>query len=60
MFRTSPTLVMQLLIDIINDKFGRDDYGKDEARILSASFMSKDLIRADYLIFGAKKAFNFL
>ena len=51
---------MQLLIDLANNEFGGGDCGKDEARILLASFSCKDLTGASYLFFSAKNVLNFL
>ena len=56
----NPSLIILLLIDVANNKFGRGDYGKDKLRILSVFFMSKKSTRADFLIFNVKKVFNFL
>ena len=56
----SPTLVTQSLIDIADNGYGRNNCGKDKARILSKSSTSKDPIGAGYLISDVKKALNFL
>ena len=45
---------------MVNDKFGKDNFDEDKAKILSTSFTSKDPNRADYLNFGTKKAFYLL
>ena len=55
MLRKSLTLVIQLLINMANDKFDRNNYGENEARILSASSASKDLTRAIYLTSNTKE-----
>ena len=60
MLRTSPISVTQLSINLANDEFGENNYGKDEVTILSAFFASMDLTRAGYLTSGPKKTFNFL
>ena len=46
---------MQLLINVAHDEFGKGDCGKDEARILSTSFVSKKSIKVYYLAFNPKK-----
>ena len=43
-----------------NDEFSKSNCGEDEARILLASSVFKKSTRVDYVIFGAKNAFNFL
>ena len=60
MLKTSPTSVKQSLKDLEDNKFGKDDYVEDKARIPFVSFASKDPTGADYLTSGAKKAFNLL
>ena len=60
MFRISLISVMQLSIDLANNKFGGSNCGENKTRILSALFMSKDPTRADYLTSGAKKTFQLL
>ena len=60
MLRLSLTSITQSLINLVDDDFGDGDYGEDEARILSASSVSKNATGVDYLTFGAKKAINFL
>ena len=42
-------------MDMPNNEFGKSNCGKDEARILIASSVSKKLTRAGYLSSGAKK-----
>ena len=46
---------MQLLINVLDDKINKSNFGKDEARIPSVFFMSKKLSGASYLIFNTKK-----
>ena len=60
MLEISLTSVRQSLINLADHEFDGNDCGEDEARILSASFTSKDPTGAGYLISGAKKAFNIL
>ena len=60
MLSTSPVLVIQSSKNLAENEFGKSDCGKDKTRILLASFASKDLTGAEYLISGAKKAFNLL
>ena len=60
MLRISPILVTQLLIDLADDKFGKDNCDEDKAWTLFASFASKNLTGVSYLISVAKKAFNLL
>ena len=55
MLRTSLLLVMQLSIDIANNKFGKVNYDKDEAKILLVSSAFKKSTGLDYLTSGAKK-----
>ena len=55
MLKTSPILVIQSLIDLSDNEFYGDDYGKDEARILSVSSILKKSIEVCYLISNAKR-----
>ena len=60
MLKTSLRSVMQLLIDVANNKFDGSDYGEDIIRILLIFFMSKDPTATGNLTFNGKKTFNFL
>ena len=43
MLKISPTSVIQLLIDMADDKFGGGDYAENKAKILSTSSAFKKL-----------------
>ena len=45
MLQISQTSVTELLMDIIDDEFGRDNYDKDKARILLVSSIFKKLTK---------------
>ena len=60
MLKTSSISLTQSLIDLADNEYDGGDYDKNEAKIVLASSMFKDPTKADYLIFGTKKTFNFL
>ena len=51
---------MQSLIDVVDNKFGKNNCSKDKARILSTFSAFIDLTEIGYLTSGTKKTFNFL
>ena len=51
---------MQLLIDLADNKFGKNDCNKDKAKILSTFSAFNDPTKAGYLTSDPKKTFNLL